>query len=389
MKNSRHIIILASIAVIFIIATFFSEPTNIEISGAGDNMFPELLPRVNDATYIKIQTNQETLTLTKIEDVWSVKENDNYPAAINKVRELVLGVGNLKLVEPKTKKPKNYPRIGLQDVTEEGSTSTHITIIAGSDKKLADLIIGNSKQAKSDASQKSYYIRKTDDPQSWLADGNLPDKWEPKDWLDVDIIEIQRERIQQVKVSHEDGELVYIHRNNSNVRDFTLDSLQPGEQVTAPYEVNNIATTFTKMTFDDVVSAANAGVSDKPVYSAILTTFDGLEITFMPFAKDDKHFAKYSARFNEEAAKTNQEKLSQQESTEKPGESTPEAAPADPHAAISKKEVDLKSAEEVKQEVEQYNKRWQNWMYQLPEFRVKNIGKKKADLLKKDQQPVH
>ena len=389
MKNSRHIIILASIAVIFIIATFFSEPTNIEISGAGDNMFPELLPRVNDATYIKIQTNQETLTLTRIEDVWSVKENDNYPAAINKVRELVLGVGNLKLVEPKTKKPKNYPRIGLQDVTEEGSTSTHITIIAGSDKKLADLIIGNSKQAKSDASQKSYYIRKTDDPQSWLADGNLPDKWEPKDWLDVDIIEIQRERIQQVKVSHEDGELVYIHRNNPNVRDFTLDSLQPGEQVTAPYEVNNIATTFTKMTFDDVVSAANAGVSDKPVYSAILTTFDGLEITFMPFAKDDKHFAKYSARFNEEAAKTNQEKLSQQESTEKPGESTPEAAPADPHAAISKKEVDLKSAEEVKQEVEQYNKRWQNWMYQLPEFRVKNIGKKKADLLKKDQQPVH
>lgn len=386
MKNSRHILILASIAVIFIIATFFSEPTDIEISGAGDNVFPELLPRVNDATYIKIQTNQDTLTLTKDQDTWTVKENDNYPASINKVRELVLGVGNLKRVEPKTKKPENYARIGLQNVTEEGATSTQITIIAGSDKKLADLIIGNSKPAKSDATQKSYYIRAMDDPQSWLADGNLPEKWEPKDWLDIDIIEIKRDRIQQVKVNHEDGELVYIHRDNPNVRDFTLDSLKPDEKVTAPYEVNNIATTFTKMTFDDVISAANAGVGEKPVYSAVLTTFDGLEITFEPFMKDDKHFAKYSARFNEEAAKSNQEKLTTLDTSK----ATVETPPADPHAAVSaKKEIELKPVEEVKQEVEQFNKRWQNWLYQLPEFRIKNIGKKKADLLKKDQRPVH
>ena len=389
MKNSRHIIILASIALIFIIATFFSEPTDIQISGAGEKLFPELLPRVNDATYIKIQTNQDTLTLTKSQDQWTVKENDNYPAAIDKVRELVLGVGNLKLVEPKTKKPENYSRIGLQDVTEEGATSTHITIIAGSDKKLADLIIGNNKPAKSDASQKSYYVRKVNDPQSWLADGNLPDKWQPKDWLDIDILEIPRERIQQVKVSHEDGEIVYIHRDNPSVRDFTLESLQPGEQVTAPYEVNNIATTFTKMTFDDVVNTANAGVSEKPVYSAVLTTFDGLEITFEPFTKDDKHFAKYSAGFNEEAAKRYQETLSQKESADKSGEATPDTSPADPHAPGDQKKVELKSVEEVKQEVERYNKRWHNWLYQLPEFRVKNIGKKKADLLKKDQRPVH
>ena len=388
MKNSsRHILILASIAVIFIIATLFSEPTDIEISGAGDKVFPELLPKVNDITYIKIQTNKDTLTLTKDQDLWTVKENDNYPAAINKVRELVLGVGNLERVEPKTKKPDNYARIGLQDITEEGATSTQITMIAGSDKKMADLIIGNSKPAKGDETQKSYYIRTIDDPQSWLANGKLPEKWEPKDWLDIDIIELKRERIQQVKVSHQDGELVYIHRDNPNVRDFTLDSLQAGEQVTAPYEVNNIATTFTKMTFDDVVSAANAGISDKAVYSAVLTTFDGLEITFEPFAKDDKHFAKYGARFNEEAAKSYQEKLATQETST----ATPEPMPTDPHAAAAstKKEVELKSADEVKQEVALFNKRWQNWMYQLPEFRIKNIGKKKADLLKKDQRPVH
>jgi hypothetical protein len=42
------------------------------------------------------------------------------------------------------------------DVTEEGATSTQITMIAGTDKKLADLIIGENKQAKGDASLQSY-----------------------------------------------------------------------------------------------------------------------------------------------------------------------------------------------------------------------------------------
>jgi hypothetical protein len=386
MKNSKHILILASVAVIFIIATLFSGPTDDEISGAGDKMYPDLLPRANDVSYIKIQTNQNTLTLTKDQDLWTVKEHDNYPAALDKVRELVLGVGNLTRVEPKTRKPENYSRIGLQDVSEQGATSTQITMIAGSDKKLADLIIGDSKPAKGDASLQSYYIRTADDPQSWLADGKLPDKWEPKDWLDVDIIELKRERIQQVKVNHADGELVYIHRDNPDARDFTLDSLQAGEQVTAPYEVNNIATTFTKMTFDDVVSSANAGVGDKPVYSAVLTTFDGLEITFEPFTRDDMHFARYSARYNADAAKAYQDKQAQQGSA---ADAATETATNDPHGGASKQPVELKSAEEVANEVEQFNNRWQNWMYQLPEFRVKNIGKKKADLLKKDDQPVH
>ena len=384
MRNPKHLLILASVAVIFIIASLFSGPTDDEIAGAGDKLFPELLPRVNDVTYIKIQKNDGTLTLTKDQDVWRVKENDGYPADINKVRELVLGIGNLKRVEPKTRKPESYSRIGLQDVTEPGAKSTQVTLIAGSDKKLADLLIGNSKASKSDSSLQSYYIRTLDDPQTWLVDGKIPDKWQPKDWLSIDIFEIKRDRIQQVKVSHEDGEIVYVHRDNPQVRDFTLDSLKEGEQVTAPYEANNIATTFTKMTFDDVSSAANAAVGDKPIYTAVLTTFDGLEVTFQPFKKDDQHLAKYSASYNEAAAKAYQEKQSQQ------SDKTTTPAPADdPHASAAKAPVELKTAEEVKKEVEKYNALWSNWLYQLPNFRINNIGKKKADLLKKSDAPVH
>jgi len=376
MKNKLHLTVLASAAVIFIIATIFSESTDNVITGAGDPLYPGLLSKANDVSSIKIQRNAGTLTLVRDQDRWNVKENSDYPADINKIRELVLGVGNLVRVEPKTKKSENYDRIGLQDITEKGSPAVHVTLEVGAGNTVADFIVGNNKPAHGDDSKKSYYIRTIGDPQSWLVDGKLPDQWEPKNWLDTNIFSIDRSRIKQVVVDHPDGEKVYIHRPDSTVRDFTLESLKPGEQLTAPFEVNNIATTFTKMTFDDVTSEKDSGVDPDPLYTARLTTFDGLVITFQPFKKGDLHWVKYSASFDESAVS--------------PVASSPaedkDAKDAEPAATQSKP---LLSADEVKQEVAKYNAVWNGWLYQLPEFRIKNIGKKKQDLLKKDEKPVH
>lgn len=376
MKNKKHLTVLATAAVLFIVATIFSESTDNEITGAGEALYPGLIDKANDVSSIRIQRNAGTLTLERDQDIWKVKENNGYPADIGKVRELVLGVGNLLRVEPKTKKPENYSRIGLQDVSKEDSPAVHVTLEAGAGNVVADLIIGDNKSSLTDDSKRSYYIRTVGDPQSWLVDGKLPDKWEPKNWLDIDIFEVDRARIKQVVVDHPDGETVYIHRPDSTVRDFTLESLEPGEKVTAPFEVNNIATTFTKMTFDDVVSSENSGAESTAAYTAKLTTFDGLVVTFQPFKKGDIHLVKYQASFDDgvaaqgDPASTDKSKSS--ESDDKP-------------AKTSK----LLSPDEVKNEVAKYNAVWDGWMYQIPEFRVKNIGKKKADLLKKDEKPVH
>ncbi len=384
MKNKKHLTVLALAAVIFIIATIFSESTDNDLSGAGSPLFPDLLGKANDVSSIKIQRNAGTLTLDRNQDMWQIRENNNYPADIKKVRELVLGIGNLVRVEPKTKKTENYERIGLQDISKQDSPAIQVTLSAGTDT-VADVIIGNSKASHTDDSKMSYYIRGTDDPQTWLVDGKLPDKWEAKDWLDINIFEIDRSRIKQVVVDHQDGEKVYIHRKDSSVRDFTLDSLKPGEQVTAPFEVNNIATTFTKMTFDDVVAATEGGTEPTPVYTAKLTTFDGLEISFQPYKKGDIHLVKYSASFNESAA-TPVANTANAGSAEEKKPSSAEDFQGEPAAQPPAK---LLSAEEVKQEIAKYNSIWNGWLYQLPEFRIKNIGKKKADLLKKDEKPLH
>ena len=388
MSQKKHLTILAVAALIFIIAAIVSRPTNNDIANAGAKVFPDLFEHANDVTNIDIQTNNEKLTLSKDKDEWKVAESNNYPANINRIRNLVLGLSNLKRVEPKTSNPDNYNRIGVEDVSKKDAKSTQITVYAGKDNKLADIIVGQSKPSKADPTQKSYYVRTIKDPQSWLVDGSLPSGWQAKDWLDTEILTVNRDRIKQVKVTHQDGSQVFIHRASPDVRDYTLDGLKPGEEINAPYEVNNIATTFTKMTFDNVIPQTNSGVSDKPEYTAVLTTFDGLEITYQPYKKDDKHWVKYSARYDEQIAKTFQNQQSKQEKVKKPDSPADESKSAAGNESETSPKYKLDTPEQVKQEVDKYNNRWNNWLYELPEFRVTNIGKSINDLLKKHDKPV-
>ncbi|NOZ54985.1 MAG: DUF4340 domain-containing protein [Gammaproteobacteria bacterium] len=382
MRNSKNIIILAVVTILFILAALFNRQSSHEITGSGNKVFPELFSRINDVSHINLQQKEDTTTLIKENEVWLVKQSDNYPAAVNKVRELLMGVAHLVRVEPKTQKPENYAKLGVQDVNADDSTSKQITIIAGKDEYLADMIIGNEKPARGDTTKLEYYIRETNTPLTWLVEGTLPKQWEPKIWLDTDIISIERDRIQQVRVTHSDGEVTYIHRDNPETRDFTLDSLLENEKILAPYEVNNIATTFTTMRFESVVSEANTTLSSQqPAFTAVLTSFDGLEITMQSYKEGDNYLSRYSARYNEPHAKRYKEALDTLATENESATPTDDA-----HQNMPKTNLQLKDALAVNAEVENYNKRWKGWLYQLPNFRNVNISKRKVDLLNRNKE---
>jgi len=51
----------------------------------------------------------------------------------------------------------------------------------------------------------SIYMRKTNEPQSWLAKGELEIRNGVLDWLSVILTSIQRERIKRVLITSRDG----------------------------------------------------------------------------------------------------------------------------------------------------------------------------------------
>ena len=71
--------------------------------------------------------------------------------------------------------------------------------------------------------------RAVDDPQSWLAEGSLPEMRSPLDWLDKGLLQLDDDRVRSVTVHHADGEVVSVSRRDPTASDFELADLLEGE----------------------------------------------------------------------------------------------------------------------------------------------------------------
>src|SRR4029077_6801040 len=110
------------------------------------------------------------LTFVRDGDGWLVVEKGNYPAAAGKVRQIVLGMADLALVEPKSQKADLYPRLEVDDPGKGKSP-----LVALKDKSgatLGEMIIGKRRYDRLGAGNDGIYIRKPGDAQAWLPPGS-------------------------------------------------------------------------------------------------------------------------------------------------------------------------------------------------------------------------
>ena len=92
-----------------------------------------------------------------------------------------------------------------------------------------------------------------------------------------------------------------------------------------------------------------------------MTTFDGLHVTLWSVKDGDRTLARLEASFDESAV-------------------SPEFLPG---GEKSEGESQLLlTADAVRTEVERLNKKWQNWIYVVPEYRADYMSVRKEDLMK-------
>ncbi len=393
--KSKTIGILAGITILGIVVAILvnREPASY-LPNSGELLFPQLLSMVNEVNEVVVESNDQTVTLVRGENTWGVKEKAGYRADLEKVKQTLIGLAELRILEPKTKNPELYDRLGLQDKEQEGSLSTTLTLKTPNNPGAALVIVGNQRPAKGNPRMSDIYVRQPGDPQTWLVMGNLPLEKVAGEWLDKEITALTSKRVHRVTVTHPGGDTLFVSKDKPDDLDFQLGSVPSGFKVASQFTVNNVVGTLAQLSLEDVKNEGDVNFQGQPGVKAVLETFDGLRLHVQTAKAEDKIFGKVSAEFDPvlvrpENAKSSSEKgetvpapasAQDKKTTESKEGEQPAEKPSEP---APKEATVLKKPEEVRKEVAALNQRVQGWAYELPKFRVENFSKSKKDLLTK------
>lgn len=335
-----------------------------ESPAVGELVLPGLSTSAKDAAFIVVNTGGATFTLEKKSGAWLLAEKSGYPVSIDKVRDLVVGLSQLKQLEPKTSRPDRYAEIGVDEPgpaqaqpaeapPPAASQGAKVTIRDGASKPIASILVGKSRLG----TKKSVFVRKDGDPQSWLAEGSLEIPRTAIAWLDTKISVLDRARLKRITIAHGEGaeaSVLVLGRAAPEDQTFQVESLPEGRALKENADTNPAATLLTFLSFEDVQPAdAIFPEGSTPQASYQAATFDGLVITAKIATKEGKTWAVFDATVDETA-------LPSTVSTP-PAEGSPPAP--DPAA----------SAQAIRDEAKAFHERHAGWAYEIAEFSAKSL----------------
>ncbi len=388
--NARSLFLLAAITA-FVAAvaavTLHHGESAVKESPAAGKLFPAFAGSINDAATVELKKKDGVTTLRRSGDSWGLAEKNGYPVDMSAVRKTLIGLSDLTATEARTDDPKLYSKLGVEDPTAEGSTSTLLTVKDESGKELASLIVGKEHTGKSFSAGRQVYVRKPGEAKSWLASGDLSLKEKSADWLDKKILEVKRERVKSVEISHADGEALIVDREKADAKDFTLHDIPEGKELTYPSAPTSVADALGYLNLEDVVPADSMDMKEGVASTSKFTCFDGLTITVKTKDAGEKTYASFEASYEPPPAVSGPAPAADAKKDDAKDGPQPSASDSKDGAAKPEEKPKAKTADEVQKEVADLNGRLSKWVYQIPSYNKSSFEKKKSELLKDKVSP--
>jgi hypothetical protein len=276
--NRTSFSILAGVTAVLVAAAVYaivSQPALTTIPRDRERAFPNLAAKLNEADKISLVSNKAKFTIAKTDKGWGIAEKAGYPVAFDKVKSALVGLADLKLLEGKTSDPARYARLEVENPDSVDAKSKRIEVRAG-DQVLAAGVVGKRNPNLFGEGGGGTYLRRGDDVQVWLAEGEIALGAAPNDWLIRDIVNVLEEDVRRAVIRQPDGAEVVIHRAEKKQKDLAVDNVPSGRKVKQS-DANGLAGGLWRLTFEDVKPAKDVQFTDK-LHTADYETFDGLRV---------------------------------------------------------------------------------------------------------------
>lgn len=302
-------------------------------------MFPGLAGRLNDVAVVEISGPKGIFRIQHDADGWIVPEKSGYPARADKVKKAAIALAELRALEPRTDNPELYDRIAVGEPGKTGSDAVRIRLLDGRNDEFAALIVGKVKTPETSARAAELYVRRPADVRSWLAAARLAVSGDVLEWVDREMLRIERKRVAEVVITHPDGERIRLTKRDGKDEEFDLLDVPAGLEVSSQYDVGSTAGTLEFISFDDVRRRSDVALGDK-VTDARFSAANGLVVEAHAAAVDGKTWVVFDV------------------SADKP---------------------------DAQKEADDIKGRIAPWAYQIPEHKAKELMRRMRDLTKKPE----
>ena len=384
-KRLTTLILITLVLVVFAVVAVKQEDASVSNTQAGKALFPGLKQKVNDVAVIEARRGDQSVTVELKDNRWQVRDKDGYYANLVKVKQTILGLADMSLVEAKTKKKDNYKKLEVEEPASDKDKSTLVTLKDAQNKVLASVILGKVNSSFSHPESSTMYVRKAKDDQVWLVKGELHATSLAQDWLDDELINIAANRVQRVSVTPAQGKPFTVQKADQKAQHFVLADMPKGKAMKSESVADAMARVINGLRLLDVQKAADFDpAKDKPdkgqAVKAEFQTFDGLIITTALHKQGNHTYLTLAARFD--AAVRPAPAAETDAKTDKADADKADVKkPASPQVNTPQ----LKAIAAVQQEAADLNERLKGWVFQVADSKVSALNKTAADLLKADK----
>ena len=146
--NSKSIGILAAIIVVSVAIIYVSGESKESVDPLlGTPVFPDLKNRLEEVQQVDIVTREGEVKLALLDNLWVVKNRDDYPANFDKLSDLLNNLTGANFAEKKTSKPEYFDRLGLRDLDHQESQAVKVKIVTSAQEPL-ELLVGKEASSR-------------------------------------------------------------------------------------------------------------------------------------------------------------------------------------------------------------------------------------------------
>ncbi len=352
--SDKKLAILAAVAVVMVLLAV----TIPHISG--ESVKPEtpgyLMPGLNTARIgsIVIGKGDNIVTLKRIAGRFVVANKDNYPAKVSEINNLLSKCQEIRWSQFITDDPANHEDLW---VTEENALNVvkfltpepNSTILAG-------VVVGKTKETGAGTYVRLLSSDKKSSDKVYLTESTPRLNNQVMNYIEQTLSSIKREDIESVTVSSPGGE--YTLKVKDDSKDILLENPPQGKKLKIS-ESRSVFNALASLRLEDVSKKTPGLLFDRKYVcqlknSAVYT----IEIA----QKDDKTYAICQADFTERVEKPKQDESQEQ---------------------LKEKEAKLLAWDNAKE----FSLKHQGWIYQIADWKAKNLTKQLPDLLEDEPKP--